>query len=322
MAYQSGKAFVDRSGKLCGYFTKKQIRNHILTGELEKRYRVRFLYAKEYLDHIIEVDENNIEKILETIDGLRDYSCMILRGKKVTERLLKSSLLSKVIPYLTDFCHNKESVTDRERQFLKSLYGSVKAYFVQTEAMKEYLKELLLVDGEKFHVLHPVVFSGIQKDSSKKERAFGKQDKTIIYAGKLAKDWNIRELLEVMEGLWRKDPKIQLHFAGNKVNRDMWEYKKEIMDKLEQSPNIIFHGALPHKETHKLMETCSLGYGFRSRKVDHDESLEISVKLLEYCFADVPVILRRTRMHRELLGEDYPLYADSVEECQEKYCWQ
>lgn len=292
---------------------KKKIHSHILTGELEKRYRIRFLYAKEYLDHIIEVDENNIEKVLETIDSLRDYSCMILRGRKVTERLLNSPLLSKVIPYLTDFCHDKDAITDREKQFLKHLYEGVKAYFVQTDAMKEYLKEVLLVDGEKFHVLHPVVLLGVKGGKTPK-----KQKKAIIYAGKLAKDWNIWELLEMMDGLWKRDPEIKLHFVGNKVNQDLWEYKKEIMDKLEQCPNIIFHGALPHRETHKLMEECSLGYGFRSCKVDHENSLEISVKLLEYCFADVPVILRRTRMHQGLLGEDYPFYANSMEECLEK----
>ena len=89
---------------------KKRIRNHILTGEIEKRYRIRLLYVKDYIDHITEVDSDNIVKVLEEIDGLRDYSCMIVRGTQVMERIAKSSLVNKVIPYLTDFCHDKEQM--------------------------------------------------------------------------------------------------------------------------------------------------------------------------------------------------------------------
>ena len=55
---------------------KKRIRNHILAGEIEKRYRIKLLYVKDYIDHITEVDAGNIVKVLQTIDELRDYSCI------------------------------------------------------------------------------------------------------------------------------------------------------------------------------------------------------------------------------------------------------
>ena len=288
---------------------KKRIRNHILTGEIEKRYRIRLLYVKDYIDHITEVDSDNIVKVLEEIDGLRDYSCMIVRGTQVMERIAKSSLVNKVIPYLTDFCHDKEQMPAEQKKFLGDLYRKVQAYFVQTEAMKEYLKDVLQVDGSKFHVLYPVVFPG------KKQK---KQPKTIVYAGKIAKDWNILELLDIMEQLKKDDPEIRLHFIGNKVNRDLAEQKQEIFHRLKSADNIIFHGAQPHSETERITKGCCLGYSFRSRAVDHDHSLEVSVKLLEYCHSGVPVVLRRTRMHEAILGEDYPLFVESEEECLEK----
>ena len=59
---------------------KKRIRNHILTEEVEKRYRIKLLYVKDYIDHITEVEASNIVKVLKTINELRDYSCMIIRG--------------------------------------------------------------------------------------------------------------------------------------------------------------------------------------------------------------------------------------------------
>lgn len=288
---------------------KKRIRNHILVGEIEKRYRIRLLYVKDYIDHITEVDSGNIVKVLRTIDGLRDYSCMIIRGTQVMEKVAGSEIIRKVIPYLTDFCHDKNAMPDSQKKFLKDLYRKVQAYFVQTNAMKEYLRDVLKVDGTKFHVLYPVVFPGEKRQQ---------KPKTLVYAGKIARNWNILELLDIMERLKKKDPGIILHFIGSKVNQDLAEQKQEIFSRLRNADNIIFHGALPHSETERITKQCSLGYSFRSSEVDHDNSLEVSVKLLEYCHSGVPVVLRRTRMHTAILGDEYPLFAESEEECMDK----
>lgn len=288
---------------------KKRIRSHILVGEIEKIYRVRLLYVKDYIDHITEVDSGNIVKVLRTIDELRDYSCMIIRGTKVMESVASSEIIGKVIPYLTDFCHDRDKMPEAQKEFLRDLYRKVQAYFVQTEAMRQYLKDVLEVDGSKFHVLYPVVFPGKDRE---------KTPKTIVYAGKIAKDWKIPELLDMMERLRNEDPQVRLHFIGNKVNRDLAEQKREIFERLNSAENIIFHGAQPHRETERITKACCLGYSFRSRKVDHDHSLEVSVKLLEYCHSGVPVVLRRTKMHEAILGKDYPLYAGSEDECIEK----
>lgn len=288
---------------------KKRIRSHILVNEIEKRYRVRLLYVKDYIDHITEVDSGNIVKVLETIDRLRDYSCIIIRGTQVMERVSGSALVGKVIPYLTDFCHDRDQMPVEQKMFLKDLYRKVQAYFVQTEAMREYLKDVLGVDGRKFHVLYPVVFPGKLRE---------KDPKTIVYAGKIAKNWNILELLDIMERLQKEDPQIRLHFIGNKVNLDLADQKKEIFERLKNAGNIVYHGAQPHSETERITKGCCIGYAFRSTEVDHDHSLEVSVKLLEYCQSGVPVLLRKTRMHTAILGEDYPLYVESEEECVEK----
>ena len=258
---------------------KKRIRNHILVREIEKRYRIRLLYVKDYIDHITEVDSGNIVKVLQTIDGLRDYSCMIIRGTRVMEQTAGSDIIQKVIPYLTDFCHDKAQMPEEQKRFLKDLYRKVQAYFVQTEAMKEYLKDVLGVDGRKFHVLYPVVFPGKTQE---------KQPETIVYAGKIAKNWNILELLDIMERLEKEDPRIRLHFIGNKVNLDLADRKNRYTYRLQNAGNIIYHGAQPHSETERITKECSLGYAFRSAEVDHDHSLEVSVKLLEYCHSGRP----------------------------------
>lgn len=43
---------------------KKRIRDHILVREIEKRYRIRLLYVKDYIDHITEVDAGDRKSVV------------------------------------------------------------------------------------------------------------------------------------------------------------------------------------------------------------------------------------------------------------------
>ena len=286
---------------------KKRIRQGILTKSLDKLPNVHLLYVKNYIDRCYEVECGNIHHVLETLDELREYSCMILRGFPIMKKVANSKVANKVIPYLTDFCHDKTQLTQEDRMFLKRLYEQSRVYFVQTQAMKDYLKDVLKVDGEKYKVLYPVV---CPYPAAKK-----KFPKSIVYAGKLAKDWNILELMDIMDQLYLYDPSITLHMVGDKFNRDLADQKQEILTRLKSMPNVKFYGSLPRDEVNEIVSACQIGYSFRSHKVDNDHSLELSVKLLEYCYAGVPMLLRRSKMHEAILGKDYPFFVESTQDC-------
>lgn len=286
---------------------KKPISNPILVGELQPHYRIRLLNSAYYCHKIKEVDDSNIVKVIREIDELRDYSCMIIRGLPIMKAVINAPFIEKVIPYLTDFCHDKDKISAEEKAFLKHLYEKVKAYFVQTQAMKDYLIDVLQVDGRKYHILYPIVFP--------MKEAKTHYPKSIVYAGKIAKNWNISELVDIMEELYEYDPEITLHMIGDKFNLDMVDQKATLLDKFHSMPNIHFYGSLPRHQVMDIMNCCELGYSFRSRKVDHDHSLEVSVKLLEYIQAQVPMILRKTKMHEDILGKDYPLFVENTQEC-------
>lgn len=291
---------------------KKRIRNERLVRELRGCYRIRLLYVKNYIDSITEVDAGNILKVLKSIDALRGYACFIVRGMDVMRPLLRSPLIERVVPYLTDFCHDADAISMNEKNFLRELYEKVRVYLVQTDAMKRYLQQVLDVDGAKYRVLYPIVFPFPQAE---------RIEKSLIYAGKIARDWNIVELLDIMEELKESDPDITLHMVGDKVNRDMAEMKEAIFQRLNEGENIQFYGSLSRGDLRDVMSRCELGYSFRTTKVDHDGSLEVSVKLLEYLQAGIPMVLRRTAMHEEILGSDYPLFVRSEQECLEKIRW-
>ena len=218
---------------------KKRIRNEVLVSGIKNIYNIRLLYVKEYIDHITEIDEHNITKAISEIDAMRDYSCYIIRGMRVVKAFYKNGNCDKLVPYLTDFCHNEQEISKEEVQFLASLYQKVHLFFVQTEAMKEYLEKILRVDGQKFHILYPIVFD-IPEPKYKEKNS-------IVYAGKIAKDWNILELMDIMDELAQTNPEIHLHMIGDKVNADMAEQKKQLFHHMNQAENIIIHGSLPRE---------------------------------------------------------------------------
>lgn len=285
---------------------KRRIRRTILVSELMRNDRVHLLYAKDYIDTITEVNVHNVVRMIKRIDALACYSCIIVRGKAIVQAMMQAPFIDRLVPYLTDFCHDEHKISSKETAFLSQLYEKVQLYLVQTDAMKRYLMRILHVDGEKFHTLYPIVFPFPQVK---------RYPKSLIYAGKIAKDWNIQELLAMMKELEQRDPEITLHFVGEKFNRDMVEHQKEILSQLNQSSNIRFYGSLSREDVQAVMSRCEVGYAYRSARVDHEGSLEVSVKLLEYCQAGVPMVLRRTTMHEEILGKDYPLFVEDDQAC-------
>lgn len=285
---------------------KKRIRRTVLVSQLQRKERVHLLYAKDYIDSISEVNVHNVVRMIKRIDALACYSCIIIRGKMIAKEMLETPFIDRVIPYLTDFCQDETKIGSEEISFLLQLYEKVQLFLVQTEAMKRYLMHILRVDGEKFHILYPIVFPFPQTN---------RYAKSLIYAGKIAKDWKIQELLDMMKELASIDPEITLHFVGDKFNLDMAEHKKEILTQLNEASNICFYGSLSREDVQEVMSRCEVGYAYRSARVDHEGSLEVSVKLLEYCQAQIPMVLRRTPMHEEILGKDYPLYANDDHEC-------
>ena len=288
---------------------KLPIKNNVLSSDLDSFSNVNLIPHTDFTEKTKMVKDTNVTKIISRIDEKNSYSSIIVRGTSVVSKLIRTDLKSKIIPYITDFCQNKNKITPEEKEELALIYNSVNDMFVQTVEMKEYFKDILDIDGEKFTLLSPIVFP---------LPAVKKEEKTICYAGKIAKDWYIEELIEIMAKLYEKDPEIKLYFIGNKFNYDMLDFKEEITSKLEAAPNIEYIPQLPNEKTREIINKCELGYAFRSENIDNDDSLELSTKFLEYGFCQMPSIIRKTKMFSDILGDDYPLYVDDIDDAADK----
>src|SRR5437870_12889150 len=66
--------------------------------------------------------------------------------------------------------------------------------------------------------------------------------------------------------------------------------------------------------TAELVASCDIALSYRDQRMDR--SLELSTKVLEYGSAGVPVLLNRNPMHESLLGHDYPLFANTLDDAE------
>ncbi len=212
---------------------KEKIKNNLLIKGIQGYSNITLLNSDEYIPKYKNVEIANINKLINLIDEYRDYSCIIVRGFNIVKKLIIDRKISnKLIPYLTDFCHDRNNISEKEINDLRVIYNSVNQFFVQTKEMKEYLEKVIDVDGSKFKILSPIIFN----ESSPKKII----PKSIVYAGKIALDWNILELITVMEKLYEVDKDIKLYFIGNKFNKDLMDKKSEILQKFNNMPNVIF----------------------------------------------------------------------------------
>ena len=138
---------------------KEKIKNNILIKGIQGYSNITLLNPDEYIPKYKNVEVMHVSRLVEMIDEYRDYSCIIVRGFNAVKNLITNrKLANKLIPYLTDFCHEKNNISKKEVNELKTIYEIVNQFFVQTEQMKEYLKEIIEVDGSKFKILSPIIF--------------------------------------------------------------------------------------------------------------------------------------------------------------------
>ena len=137
----------------------------------------------------------------------------------------------------------------------------------------------------------------------------------IVYAGKFAPLWGVREMLDAVVLLRAQGHAVTLHVYGDKIHNPAEdpEFRPEIARRLREEEGVVWHGAV--ERTHLLAELGRMHVGWAWRHAALEGAThELSTKLLEYASARVPPVMARNTVNLSVFGEDYPLYADSLEE--------
>ncbi|MCU7745558.1 group 1 glycosyl transferase [Priestia megaterium] len=291
---------------------KARIKNRNLLSEIENLSQVNTIDTFNLFNKKFE-NGNRLNifeavKLMEELNEVNQYDCIIVRGYKLAIELMKSPLSSKIVPYFTEFTHNPDEITSEEKQVLQKIYSTFPKIFVQTNETKNLLNSILSVKGEKFCLLTPMIPDyGETPD-------FVNRNNSLVYTGKFAKGWYTEEILDAFKSVYEEDHSLVLNIAGDKFQGELIPEKDRIINRFNAESNVNWLGAIPRSESIKLVEESDVGVGWRSELIDNDTSVELSTKILEYGRQGKPVLLRRTKMYEDLLGKDYFLFVDNEEE--------
>ncbi|WP_036102576.1 glycosyltransferase, partial [Listeria riparia] len=159
------------------------------------------------------------------------------------------------------------------------------------------------VDGEKVAILSPMIpAQPITPD-------YRNRQNQLIYSGKFAEEWYTEEIIRAAQQLTDKD--VTFCIVGDKFQGDLRARKGAIQQAFQETANIDWMGAVSRAESQAYIAQSDIGISWRSETIDNDASVELSTKLLEYARLGKPVLLRRTKMHEQLLGADYELFVDT-----------
>ncbi|CAN5861644.1 glycosyltransferase family 4 protein [soil metagenome] len=228
---------------------------------------------------------------------------VLLRGSRVVSTFLDSDdFRSRLWIYLTDIPHLVSSF-DRESVALLHRAADHGAQILcQTEPLRDMIEETVPALTGRCWLLPPT----IPTDPTVRPHALGKH-LSLVYAGKFAPDWMTLEMCRLPGALVRP---TSLTLVGDKIQGHP-EYRQSMAEALK-APGVRWLGAMTRDATLAELANHDIGLSWRSPAMS--ESREISTKILEYCSRGVPPLVNPSPLHFDLLGKDYPLFAETFDQ--------
>lgn len=144
---------------------------------------------------------------------------------------------------------------------------------------------------------------------------FSEHPSRLAYTGKFFKAWNADKILAAFKAVKASTaPSLTLEVAGDQFRNDPDDpyFVRNVNYLLLSSPGLKWHGRVPRSISRQIIGRSHIGVSWRASELD--TSSELSTKILEYGAMGRPSILNRNPLHEELLGEDYPLFTNTMTE--------
>lgn len=248
---------------------------------------------------------------IEQDDQFTRYDGIVLRGMDLCEQAAaRSSLRGRLWVYLTDVPQTPEQATEEISARVTRIVEAAGVVLCQTPQFRDYMERWIPEAVGKTRLLPPmvppvtVVGRGTNGDAL-----------NIVYAGKFAPLWGVREMLDALAVLRGRGLAVTLHVYGDKIHNpaDDPEFRAEIAHRLAEDNGVVWHGAIERSRLLGELPSMDVGWAWRHASLENGTH-ELSTKLLEYASAGVPPIMARNAVNLSVFGETYPLYADTAEE--------
>ncbi len=236
------------------------------------------------------------------------YDVIIVRGLEIATQLLEApDVLAKCWMYLTDIPQTLSDYAPDERLVMQRIAQGCQRLLCQTEGFKALWQALVPnLDTGKVRLYTPVI-----PDLPECLTPIGERPLQAIYAGKFKGDWMTLEMAEAWSGIHRDLPGSELVMIGDKIHDepDQPNYAERMQQALKSTQGLAWRGAQSRETVQAQLRHARVGLSWRDESMN--DTVEYSTKILEYGGAGCAAILNRNPLHEQLLGQDYPLFANS-----------
>ena len=237
---------------------------------------------------------------LERLDREHRFDLVLLRGRDVSEQACdRAAFAGRLWAYHVP-THDRAPGADVDH--LRRLAAGAERIACQTEAIRTLVEAAIPDHPDKLILLPPMIPR--PAGSSPQER---NGNLRLVYSGKIAPEYYFLEMTRMLTRLRRSHPGAELHVVGDKIHNppDDPGFKPAAEAALRETENLVWHGGVSRDRAQALLADADVALSIRDPIMDN----ELATKVLEYGAARCAVLLNRTRLYEQHLGEDYPLFA-------------
>ena len=314
------EAIAEHAGKIHLLLKSNISRDTVLRPLLSKE-NIKII---EPLEFGIEKNELDIEaavSLIEILDGIYGgYRRIVLRGFNLCKVASSNkSLHGRIWAYLTDYYEIdkiKSQRTDKSgtAELIPDFTEHFDLFLAQTEEIRDDLNKRHNIPLDRLSLAPPMI--PVREGRAAKPSQPSKKKLKIGYAGKIAPEWGVRELILFSKQAQKRKINVEVHIIGDKIHRNTITYPtfhEDMKELLQNSRNTVWHGGLSREDTLELMSTMDICWGYRSKLLE-DNTLELSTKTLEYLSLGLPTIISRNSINERLCGNEYPYFIDTGSE--------
>ncbi len=290
---------------------KHRLRNVITIGEALEAQSVRLIEPGRGGD-TAPLKPFEAADELAAKDAERKYQAVIVRGHEVASAVAETGAFDgRLWCYLTDIPQQEAELDAGWLASLAKIANASRYILCQTTELERFLATQVPAARGKTRLLPPMV-PAVPR-SAVPRRTDGPL--RVAYAGKFAPLWGIREMLETADRLAARGVPVEWHIYGDKIHHpaDDPGFRAEVTSRLESTPTVVWHRAMPRREVLEALATMDVGWAWRSLKLEQS-TLELSTKVLEYGSAGVAALMSPSATNIAVFGPDYPLYVRDATE--------
>lgn len=295
---------------------KEDVRNFQIFNSLSSVDNLIILQPSDFMgDGSVTLDVLQSIQCLRVLDNyIPCVKNVVVRGLSAAVELHRTRQFKyRSFAYLTDFYsydNNKLTITDAQEQAVKQIARQVQGFFVQTPEIETKLKEL-----SEFEINTTLILPPLPCIDFRRPKPIEGSEINIVYAGKITPAWGVVELLDWTEKLRSKGYNVKLTVIANKISAPGAQGRefRGFINKRFKELGVHHIPGLPREEVLECLITADFVWCYRPRALE-ESVLELSTKLVEAVACGARAINYPSKIHKNLLGKDYPFFVSSLED--------